>query len=97
MGRKGLSADGKRDAILNIYHTSMDPLNLKEIENIASKAGVVQQTVSSHCASVAASWTQLLNWMLNKITNLICLLIYALSSLASCYATGEGTQPEPSR
>jgi hypothetical protein len=44
--RKGLSAEEKRDAILKIYHTGMDPLNLKEIENLASKAGVVQQTVS---------------------------------------------------
>ena len=43
--RKGLSADEKRDVILNIYHTNKDVYNLKEIEQLGSKAGVVQQTV----------------------------------------------------
>ena len=43
--RKGLSGDEKRDAILRVYHEQMQPFNLKEIENLASKAGVVLQTV----------------------------------------------------
>ena len=43
--RKGLSAEEKRAVILNIYHTQKDAFNLKEIELLGSKAGVVQQTV----------------------------------------------------
>ena len=43
--KKGLSLDSKRDAILDIYRTRLEPLNLKEIENYGSKAGVVQQTI----------------------------------------------------
>ncbi len=50
--RKGLSADDKRSVILSIYHEKKDPLNLKEIENFASKLGVVQQTVKEHNQSL---------------------------------------------
>lgn len=45
--RKGLSGDEKRDVILRCYHEALQPFNLKEIENMASKAGVVLQTVSA--------------------------------------------------
>jgi hypothetical protein len=43
--RKGMSADDKLTTILKIYHDKLEPFNLKEIENLASKAGVVLQTV----------------------------------------------------
>jgi hypothetical protein len=43
--RKGLSADEKRKVILDIYHGQKEPFNLKEIEQLASKRGVVLQTV----------------------------------------------------
>jgi hypothetical protein len=43
--KKGLSADEKRSTILSIYHTYKEPFNLKEIETLASKQGVVLQTV----------------------------------------------------
>lgn len=43
--RKGLSADEKRSTILKIYHDTKEPFNLKEIETLASKQGVVMQTV----------------------------------------------------
>jgi hypothetical protein len=43
--RKGLSADDKQKVILQIYHEEKCPFNLKEIENKASKRGVVQQTI----------------------------------------------------
>eukprot|EP01038_Epipyxis_sp_PR26KG_P011214 gene11214-15047_t len=43
--RKGLSVEDKRRVILGIYHDKKEPLNLKEIENLASRLGVVQQTV----------------------------------------------------
>ena len=43
--RKGMSAEDKRSTILKLYHTSMEPFNLKEIEQLASRSGVVQQTV----------------------------------------------------
>jgi hypothetical protein len=45
--RKGLSGDEKRDVILRCYHEALQPFNLKEIENAASKAGVVLQTVGN--------------------------------------------------
>lgn len=45
--RKGLSADEKRKVILDIYHCQKEPFNLKEIEKLASKRGVVLQTVRS--------------------------------------------------
>ena len=43
--RKGMSADEKQRTILSIYHERCEPFNLKELENLAAKAGVVQQTV----------------------------------------------------
>lgn len=43
--RKGLSAEQKRERLLEIYHTRKEPFNLKEIESLGSKAGVVQQTI----------------------------------------------------
>ncbi len=43
--KRGLSLDDKRNVILSIYHEAKEPMNLKEIEAKASKAGVVQQTI----------------------------------------------------
>eukprot|EP01035_Chromulina_nebulosa_P020876 gene20876-27062_t len=43
--KRGLSIDDKKKVILSIYHDRKEPFNLKEIESIASKMGVVQQTV----------------------------------------------------
>ena len=43
--KKGLSASDKQEVILGIYQELKLPMNLKEIENLASKRGVVQQTV----------------------------------------------------
>ena len=37
--RKGLSVDEKSRVILSIYHEMKEPLNLKEIEQFASKKG----------------------------------------------------------
>lgn len=41
--RKGMSLEEKRRVVLSIYHTTKDVFNLKEIEALASKQGVVQQ------------------------------------------------------
>jgi len=41
--RKGMSLEEKRKTILAIYHESKDVMNLKEIESLASKRGVVLQ------------------------------------------------------
>ena len=43
--RKGKSLDEKRATVLAVYHEFKTPFNLKEIESIASKRGVVQQTI----------------------------------------------------
>ncbi|OQR88548.1 meiotic nuclear division protein [Thraustotheca clavata] len=43
--KKGVSLDEKRERILKIYHESLDVFNLKEIEKLGSKAGVVLQTI----------------------------------------------------
>lgn len=43
--KRGLSADDKRAVLLKIYHQSKEPFNLKEIESLGSKAGVVMQTI----------------------------------------------------
>lgn len=40
-----MSADEKQRTVLSIYHERCEPFNLKELEALASKAGVVQQTV----------------------------------------------------
>ncbi|CAI5737222.1 unnamed protein product [Hyaloperonospora brassicae] len=45
MGRKGVSLQEKRERILRIYHESKEVFNLKEIEKLGAKAGVVLQTV----------------------------------------------------
>ncbi|KAG6594106.1 putative meiotic nuclear division protein [Phytophthora cinnamomi] len=45
MGRKGVSLQEKRERILRIYHESKEVFNLKEVEKLGSKAGVVLQTV----------------------------------------------------
>ncbi|KDO16624.1 hypothetical protein SPRG_17873 [Saprolegnia parasitica CBS 223.65] len=43
--KKGVSLDEKRDRILKLYHESLDVFNLKEVEKLGSKAGVVLQTI----------------------------------------------------
>ena len=43
--KKGLSLEEKRTVILNLHREVAEPLNLKEIESLASKRGVVQQTI----------------------------------------------------
>lgn len=43
--KRGLSLEDKRNVILQIYHDSRIPYNLKEIESRGSKAGVVSQTI----------------------------------------------------
>jgi len=40
-----MSADDKRTTILRIFHESQRPFTLKEMEKLAAKAGVVQNTV----------------------------------------------------
>mmetsp|Transcript_9491 Transcript_9491/g.14290 ORF Transcript_9491/g.14290 Transcript_9491/m.14290 type:complete len:211 (+) Transcript_9491:81-713(+) len=50
--KKGLSAEEKRQIILDIYHSQKEPFNLKEIENLASKRGVVQQTIKDQNQSL---------------------------------------------
>ena len=43
--RKGLSFEEKRDRLLKIYYRLREPLNLKEIEKLGPKAGVIPQAV----------------------------------------------------
>ncbi|KAJ0410445.1 hypothetical protein P43SY_002777 [Pythium insidiosum] len=43
--KKGVSLEEKRERILKIYHESKEVYNLKEIEKLGAKAGVVLQTV----------------------------------------------------
>ncbi len=43
--KRGLSLEDKRKCILSIYHDEKVPFNLKEIETIGSRMGVVQQTI----------------------------------------------------
>ena len=45
MGKKGLSLDEKRERILNIYYEKKDVFNLKEIEKLGAKRGVVFQAI----------------------------------------------------
>ena len=45
MGKKGKSKEEKLTCILNIYHTKLQPFNLKEIEKEGSALGVVQQSI----------------------------------------------------
>ncbi|CAK4071144.1 unnamed protein product [Aphanomyces euteiches] len=43
--KKGVSLDEKRERILKIYHENLEVYNLKEVEKLGSKAGVVLQTI----------------------------------------------------
>jgi len=45
MGKKGLSLEEKRQRILAIYYDTRTVFNLKEIEKIGAKKGVVFQTI----------------------------------------------------
>lgn len=45
MSRKGVSIGEKRKRILEIYHTRKEPFNLKEIESLGAKAGVVSNAI----------------------------------------------------
>ena len=45
MGKKGLSLEEKRQKILDIYYERKEVFNLKEIEKIGAKKGVVFQTI----------------------------------------------------
>jgi hypothetical protein len=45
MGKKGMSADDKKSTVLRLFHESKRPFTLKEMEKLASKNGVVQNTV----------------------------------------------------
>ncbi|KAE8980510.1 hypothetical protein PF011_g22408 [Phytophthora fragariae] len=44
MGRRGVSLQEKRERILRIYHEPKDVFNLKKLEKLGSKAGVVLRT-----------------------------------------------------
>ena len=43
--RKGLSLEEKRDRILKIYYDLREPLNLKEIEKLGPRKGVIPQAI----------------------------------------------------
>mmetsp|Transcript_30768 Transcript_30768/g.40650 ORF Transcript_30768/g.40650 Transcript_30768/m.40650 type:complete len:207 (+) Transcript_30768:38-658(+) len=43
--KKGVSFEEKRSRILNIYHTKKEVLNLKELEKLGVKEGVVYQSI----------------------------------------------------
>ena len=45
MGTKGLSLEEKRQKILELYYERKEVFNLKEIEKIGAKKGVVFQTI----------------------------------------------------
>ena len=45
MGKKGLSLEEKRKRILDIYYEKKEVFNLKEIEKIGAKRGVVFQAI----------------------------------------------------
>lgn len=45
MAKKGMSADDKKATIVNLLQQAKRPFTLKELEKLAAKAGVVQQTV----------------------------------------------------
>lgn len=50
--KKGLSADEKRSVMLQIFHSTQSVYNLKELESLGSKAGVVLQTVEETVKSL---------------------------------------------
>ena len=43
--KKGLSLEEKRDVILDLFFSSKDVFNLKDLEKLGSRAGVVEKTV----------------------------------------------------
>nr|CCA18333.1 meiotic nuclear division protein putative [Albugo laibachii Nc14]CCA18394.1 meiotic nuclear division protein putative [Albugo laibachii Nc14] len=43
--RKGVSLEEKRERLMQIYHDSKEVFNLKEVEKLGSKAGIVLQTI----------------------------------------------------
>ena len=43
--RKGLSFDEKRQRLLDIYYNLKEPLNLKEIEKLGPRKGIIPQAV----------------------------------------------------
>ena len=45
MGKKGLSLEEKRQRILGIYYEKKEVFNLKEIEKLGAKRGVVFQAI----------------------------------------------------
>ena len=45
MGKKGISWDEKRKRILDIYYEKKEVFNLKEIEKLGVKKGVIIQAV----------------------------------------------------
>jgi len=45
MKKKALSFDEKRERLLNIFHERKEVFNLKELEKLGGKAGIVPQTV----------------------------------------------------
>ena len=47
MGKKGLSLEEKRQRILGIYYEKKEVFNLKEIEKLGAKRGVVFQSIGT--------------------------------------------------
>ena len=45
MGKKGISAEEKRKRILDIYYDTKQVYNLKEIEKLGAKKGVIPQAI----------------------------------------------------
>ena len=43
--KKGMSADEKKNTLLKIYHNLREPMNLKELEKLGSKKGIVEKTI----------------------------------------------------
>ncbi len=40
--KKGMSLEEKREAMLDIFHSTKEVFNLKELEKLGAKAGVVR-------------------------------------------------------
>ena len=45
MGKKGLSWEDKRKRMLEIYYSTKQVYNLKELEKVAPKKGIIVQAV----------------------------------------------------
>ena len=45
MGKKGLNFEEKRKRILDIYYEKKEVFNLKEIEKLGAKKGVILQAI----------------------------------------------------